>query len=140
MAAMMDRQDMLDDPRSATEEQRKYTEFVAVDAVLRDWILQRDFDEVCAALEKADIAYGPVLGPAEFAANEHVQARENLVTLEDGRGGRATVPAPVPMIDGKRPRIRWAAQALGESNEAVYRGLLGLAAEETQQLKDQGVI
>jgi crotonobetainyl-CoA:carnitine CoA-transferase CaiB-like acyl-CoA transferase len=34
----------------------------------------------------------------------------------------------------------WAAQALGESNEAVYRGLLGLAAEETQQLKDQGVI
>jgi crotonobetainyl-CoA:carnitine CoA-transferase CaiB-like acyl-CoA transferase len=140
MAKMMDRDDMLTDPRFATDEQRKYSGFPAVDAILRAWVLEHDFDEVCQAMEKAKLAYGPVFGPAEFAANEHVIARENLVTLDDGLGGKTTVPAPVPMVNGERPKIRWAAQPLGASNHSVYQGLLGKSADELRQLTEQGVI
>ncbi|GHF36118.1 crotonobetainyl-CoA:carnitine CoA-transferase CaiB-like acyl-CoA transferase [Amycolatopsis bartoniae] len=140
LVTLIGRPDFATDSRLATEKQRLYTGFPIVDEVLRAWIRERKLDEVLAALRKAEVACAAVNGPAEIIADEHVVARGNLVELDDGEGGKTVVQAPIPRFDGEVPPVRWPAQKLGASNDAVYRGLLGMSDAEIETLRDAGVI
>ena len=140
LVEMIGRPDFVDDPRFATEKQRVYTEFPVVDKALREWIRQRDLDEVLEHLRRADVACGAVNGPAEILADPHIAERGNIIQLDDGEGGKTTMQAPIPRFDGRVPQVRWPAQPLGASNRDVYEGLLGLSAEEVAALRENGVI
>jgi crotonobetainyl-CoA:carnitine CoA-transferase CaiB-like acyl-CoA transferase len=48
--------------------------------------------------------------------------------------------APFPRIDGLPPAAPSGAPRLGEHNDEVYRGLLGLSEPELQQLRDTEII
>lgn len=140
LVKMIGREDLLDDPRLATDFQRRYTGFPVVDSPLREWIRERRLEDVLAALRKADVACAPVNGPGDIMADPHVAARQNLVELDDGDGGKTTVQAPIPHFNGEVPQIRWPAQKLGESNDEVFVGLLGMSEEERASLRAKGVI
>jgi crotonobetainyl-CoA:carnitine CoA-transferase CaiB-like acyl-CoA transferase len=140
LVGIMGRPELLTDPRFDTEHRRKYVEFLAFDAILRQWVSEHDFDFVMEQFKVAGAAYGPVNGPAEILTDDHVIARENLVQLDDGEGGHTTVPAPLPKIDGQRPQVRWPAQKLGASNQQVFGDLLGLSSDEIKKLEHKGII
>lgn len=64
-----------------------------------------------------------------FAETEHPALG---VTLRD-------VSSPF-VFNGQRPQFDRPAPALGESNEDVYRGLLGMSAAELTSLREEGVV
>jgi crotonobetainyl-CoA:carnitine CoA-transferase CaiB-like acyl-CoA transferase len=56
------------------------------------------------------------------------------------KGGRLKIPAMVPKLSKTPGRTDWAGGEVGDFNDKVYGGLLGLSADEMAQLKERGVI
>ena len=54
--------------------------------------------------------------------------------------GEVVVPSPLPKLSETPGQIRSLGPGLGEHNEDVYGGLLGLSARELEKLKADGVV
>lgn len=107
----------------------------APDPVIRRWIKERNFDEVMKAFTDGGLPVSPIYNTADIVADEHVQARGNLVEIDDHQGARVRMQGIVPRLVNQPGEVRWAGEALGASNKAVYEDLLGLSGEEIERLK-----
>jgi formyl-CoA transferase len=135
----IDRPDLKDDPRFADNESR--VEHVEeLDAVIQDWMDDHTREEVLAAFEAAEATIAPVYNVADILADEHYQARDAVVTVDDEELGAATVQNAFPKFSGTPGEVRHLGSRLGAHNDAVYGDLLGYDAETIADLDDDGVI
>jgi crotonobetainyl-CoA:carnitine CoA-transferase CaiB-like acyl-CoA transferase len=111
-----------------------------LDSLVAQWIANRDFAPLLEALLDAGIPAAPVNDVAALFADPHVQARHSLETVEDPVLGPLRFVAPAPRLEGSPARIRSTGPALGAHNDEIYRGELGLRAEELVELRAAGVI
>ncbi len=75
----------------------------------------------------------------DLLESEQLRAREYFHEIEHPVAGRWTYPGPPVRMGG----VEWEegrAPLLGEHNDEVYRGELGLAAEELARLRAAGVV
>ena len=73
-------------------------------------------------------------------ADPQVRARDSIVTVDDPVLGPVKQQAPVPRLDRTPLAISRGAPRLGEHNEEVYIGLLGMDRREYDELARDGVI
>jgi crotonobetainyl-CoA:carnitine CoA-transferase CaiB-like acyl-CoA transferase len=66
--------------------------------------------------------------------------RGDLVTVDDPVAGRHRQQAPFPRLDGERPVAPSPAPQLGQHNEDVWCGLVGLTADELAGYRAEGII
>ncbi|WP_207539822.1 CaiB/BaiF CoA transferase family protein [Sabulicella rubraurantiaca] len=92
------------------------------------------------ALEAEKIGCGPINTLKDVFADPHVQAREMVATMRHGSGAEVTVIANPVKLSATPPTLRSAPPVLGEHNEAVLSGLLGMGAEEVAALREKGVV
>jgi benzylsuccinate CoA-transferase BbsF subunit len=111
-----------------------------LDAGLAGWTRERTPWEVTHILQRAGVAAFPVYGLAEQAADPHFQARGLLTRPEHPRIGAMEVYAHPIKLSGTPGEVTGTAPMLGEHNDQVFRELLGLAAEEIERLRAEGVI
>lgn len=137
------RPDLADDPRFADNPSRsRAADFL--DGAIGAWTARRTLDEAVAALVAAGVPAGPIYaaddiaGDPHFAARAMLEAHELAVTPDDRRAVR--FPGVVPKLSATPGGTAWLGPALGEHNEEVYRGLLGLSAERLAALREAGVI
>lgn len=139
MLQAIGRDDLLDDPRFATArgraEHRDY-----LDAILMPWLLDRTRAEAFKQLQRYRVMCAPILTAEEILADEQLRERGYFVDVEHPVAG--TLPYPgAPFIMSETPfAIRRPAPLLGEHNEEVYVGELGLTREELLSLYAGGVI
>ena len=98
------------------------------------------WDALLAVCEAHEVPIAPILSIPEIYAEPHYAARGNFVRLEDGEGGEVVLPAPVPRLSITPGRLTSPGPRLGEANDEVYRGRLGLSAAELKALAAAGVI
>jgi crotonobetainyl-CoA:carnitine CoA-transferase CaiB-like acyl-CoA transferase len=132
------RADIGDDQRFATRANCRVN-YKAADAVLREWCASMDRTAAIATLTAAEIPCAPVNSAADLAADPHVRER-NLVEVLDHRGQPLLMPGVVPRLAGNPGQVRWAGEELGASNRDVYCGLLGLGANELDELVSAGIV
>jgi crotonobetainyl-CoA:carnitine CoA-transferase CaiB-like acyl-CoA transferase len=77
---------------------------------------------------------------ADIAADPHMDARGDLLTVDDPVAGPLKQQAPFPRLDGERPRPPSGAPELGTHNEEVWCGLMGLSSGEMADYRENGVI
>ncbi len=77
---------------------------------------------------------------ADVFSDPQVAARENLVSVPDGKGGEVRMVNVMPKLSRTPGRIRHAGRPLGADNEEVYGNLLGLSSQEVRSLRDRGVL
>ncbi|MEK7362327.1 MAG: CoA transferase, partial [candidate division NC10 bacterium] len=71
----------------------------------------------------------------------HLKARENIVAVPNPLGGLLHMVGVVPRLSLTPGRIRSVGPlSVGENNDEIYRGRLGLSAEEFAALQQKGVI
>jgi benzylsuccinate CoA-transferase BbsF subunit len=131
--------DLLADPRLATEVGRR-ARHDALDAAIAAWTRQRPADETAAALQAVGIAATPTLTVADVLADEHLAARGFIGEVERLEGGTRRTLGVAWLVGGQRPDQYRRPPRVGEDNEYVFKGLLGLDDEEYTRLVAEEIV
>ncbi|MGH3757496.1 CaiB/BaiF CoA transferase family protein [Actinophytocola sp.] len=133
------RSDLIDDPRFATNAAR-LENADEVDALIAEWIAERDSAEVLDAFVKAEAAMGPVLSVEDIMNDPHFQARQVVVDMPHPTLGTVKVQDVVPRMASNPGYLRWVGRPLGADNDWWYRQELGMSEAEFIELKRREVI
>jgi formyl-CoA transferase len=132
------REDLLNDPRFATNQARSENQD-ALDDVLKPWISQRTKQEVMETLGNAGIPAGAVFDTDELLNDQFLRQNGMFGTVDHPVRGKVTIPGwPVRMSDSKVPLK--SAPLLGQDNDAIYGELLGCSPDEVKSLRAEEVI
>jgi formyl-CoA transferase len=132
------REDLLDDPRFATNLDR-HANTDAVDELLKPWIAQRTKREVMETLGQAGIPAGAVFDTNELLNDPFLREDGMFATIDHPVRGEVTMPGwPVKMSQSKVPLK--SAPLLGQDNAGVYGELLGCTPEQLATLRAAEVI
>ena len=111
-----------------------------IEAAIAAWTATRSPDEAMASLQKAGVAAGAVRHPMELLDDPHLKARGFWQWIERAYVGRHPQPSPPYREDGAPIAVRTPAATLGQYNEEVLMGLLGLSQTEMARLAHNSVI
>ncbi len=141
---IMGRPDMKQDPRYADNPSR-VKNMPALDAEIGEWTKQFTLEELEEMIAGADIPSTRIYDTADIAADPQFLERGMVQPVADARLGEVLHPGVVPLMgDGAKDLsgggIKWAGPRIGEHNEDVLGGLLGLDAAEIERLKKENVI
>jgi crotonobetainyl-CoA:carnitine CoA-transferase CaiB-like acyl-CoA transferase len=112
-----------------------------IDELLAEWCATRTTGEIVERLWSAGVPAAAVVHPSEQLAFEQLQARGFFETVDrafSGRSVHVTFPFRLPADEGRRHRQP--APTLGQHNDEVLGGLLGLSDDELADLRAAGVI
>ncbi|HEX2464526.1 MAG TPA: CoA transferase, partial [Thermoanaerobaculia bacterium] len=126
--------------RFATAAGRKANED-AIDRGLAEWTVLRDRDLLANKLLNLGIPAAPIYDVGEVLESPQLIARGFWQWMEREWMGRQPNPSmPYRAAGGGPCGIDFPSPVLGQHNEAVLRGILGLANEEIEALRAAGVI
>jgi crotonobetainyl-CoA:carnitine CoA-transferase CaiB-like acyl-CoA transferase len=111
-----------------------------VDALLAPWLMSLDKATIFEKTQAHRIPAGPVNTFRDVVEDPHLRDRGYFVTVDREDTGPLTYPG-APYRLSKTPwAIRRPAPRLGEHNEAIYSGRLGVSREELRLLGQMGMI
>lgn len=130
----------IDDPRY--RDRRQITEQYPqeVDALMAPWLKSRDKATIVAETQGQRIPVGPVNTMKDVAEDAHLHARQYFVTVERHDMGPLTYPCAPYRLSQTPWAIRCPAPRLGEQNEEIYGGRLGVSRAELVFLGQTGII
>lgn len=117
------------DPRFATNRDR-VAHVEALDAALQEAIARFDRVALIERLEAGDAVVAPVNSVADVLADPHIQARENVVTVNDKQLGPMRMQAPAGQFSRTPQRVRHTGASVGEHTREVLIDELGFTEEE----------
>jgi crotonobetainyl-CoA:carnitine CoA-transferase CaiB-like acyl-CoA transferase len=129
---------------AATDEAMRATLAKVVDGAGDDavatWTRQRSANEAMETLQRAGVVAGAVRHPVELIDDPHLAARGFWQWMERAYVGRHPQPSPAYREAGAPVAVTTPAATLGQYNEAVLSGVLGLPPAEIERLTRAGVI
>jgi len=111
-----------------------------VDAHVGEWTAKHDRAELLRICEEAQVPCGPVYSIDEIFEDPQYQARGNILKMQDERIGELPIPNLVPRLSDTPGSVNWLGPRLGEHNDEVFKGLLGMSDDEMRRLAAEGVI
>ena len=139
LCRLLGREDLLADPRYATNQQRMLHQ-PELNAIVAAWIAARPAREVVRELSEAGVAVAPVYSNRDIAEDAHFAARQAICRVTDEDFGSVAVPCVVPRLSATPGEARSAGPAAGAHNAEVYGDWLGLSDAERAALERGGVI
>lgn len=138
LAKLMGREELIADPRFLKGADRKANE-EALEAIVTQWTSSLTSEQAISMLENASIPCAPVKSLGEMVEDEHIKARNSIISCDyPGIGDYPMAASPIRFRGRKQPVVR--APLLGEHNEDVFSELLSYSAEQVQLLKEEGVL
>jgi crotonobetainyl-CoA:carnitine CoA-transferase CaiB-like acyl-CoA transferase len=136
----LERPDWAQDPRFATLAAR-LANAGALDALVEEWTADRDAYDVMSSLQAVGIAAGVVQNVEDqFRRDPQLASRrffEEIEHLAKGSVVATGIPLGLTATPGGTDR---SGAAMGQDNEAVFGGLLGMTPEEIRAHVDVGAI
>jgi len=134
----MDQPEMAADERFATNEGRVEHE-PEIDAIIAQWTGSMDSTQALSLLDEARVPSGPIYSVTDMMADKHFIAR-GLFEEVDVNGKPLKIPAMVPKLSDTPGRTDWAGPEVGAFNQEIYGDLMGLSAQDIEELRSQGII
>ena len=135
----MQRPDLLTDPRFEDQRDRRKN-YEAIHEIVGEWVGALTLEQVQHLLDKHGVPATKVNATSDVIANEHVLAREQVVNVPSKQHGELPQPGVVPRLSKTPGAVKHRAPTLGEHNQEIYGGLLGISDAELEQLASDGVI
>ncbi len=141
MLKMMGYDELADDPEYAAPMFATDKAEIRME-LLQLWAEEQTVKDAEKALVAADVPCGPVLSIPQVLKDRQIWEREVMMEteLDEPAGKKMLVPGPTIIKFSKTPTTAGKIPGLGEHNEEIYRGILGLGDEELAQLKAEKVI
>jgi formyl-CoA transferase len=135
---LIGRPELADDAEWATP-QARLPKLAKMFQLIEEWTTTLPKWQVLEELNAQSIPCGPILSTKEIIEDVSLAANDMVVEVEHPeRGSYVTVGSPLKLSDS--PVDITASPLLGEHNEEIYIGELGLGDEELRLLKSGGVI
>jgi len=139
LARAMDQPELAEDARyAATPARLEHRQ--QVNDIVSAWTSSLGRDAVLARLREGEVPSGPIHSIADIFEDPQFAARENIVRVGDHRADPIAIPATMPLLSATPGGVDSLGPALGEHNEEIYDGLLGLEPGERAALARRGVI
>lgn len=135
----MGREDLIVDPRFDSMS-RRLENASEIQAIVAAWVETHTLEEVCTILVEAEVPVSKIYNIRDIFEDPHYQERGNLIEVEDPGVGRVRTQGVTPRFSATPGGVVRPAPTLGQHNEEIYCGLLGLAAEELGRLREEGVV
>jgi formyl-CoA transferase len=139
LAGVMGQPGLADKERYATHGARG-AYMAELDDLIAAWTATVDADELLRRLHADGVPAGRIYRAKDMFADPHFAAREAIIRLAHPEFGELPMHGVFPRLSATPGRVRHPGPALGEHNEDVYRGLLGLDSTEMAKLTAAGVI
>ncbi len=139
LATVMGRDDWLADPRLTTHEKR-WEHVDELNAALAAWIEAEPVDELCRKLDEGKLAYSFIYSIEDIMKDPHYQARGTITSVPDDKIGPVRMAGVIPKFSATPEQAIACAPDLGQHNNEVYGGLLGLTPERIAALGKAGVL
>ena len=107
---------------------------------LEEWTRERTPWEVTEALQGEGVAAFPSLSADQLMADRHLAARGSFPEVSHPEKGRQLGVGPPWRFSETPARLDGWTPSLGEDNEAVFHGMLGMPLEEVRRLQETQVI
>jgi crotonobetainyl-CoA:carnitine CoA-transferase CaiB-like acyl-CoA transferase len=112
----------------------------AIHTILGAWVKDRSLDECQATLDRVGVPATKVNTIGDIVHDPHFIDREQVLEVESADFGPLLQPGIVPRLSATPGRVAGRAPLLGEHNEEIYVGLLGLDKAEYERHREAGVI
>lgn len=130
---------LADDPRFGDNALRTENH-AELEPLLGEVLVGKTVAEWCVILGAAGVPSGPLHNVGQVFHDEQIAAREMIVELEHPVAGPQLMPNS-PLKFSQTPiELSAPAPLLGQHTEEILAGMLGLAADEIEALRDAGVI
>ncbi|GAA4528927.1 CaiB/BaiF CoA transferase family protein [Nonomuraea ferruginea] len=139
LAQVMGAKELADDERYATHGARG-EHMAELDELISAWTVTYPADELLRLLHDGGVPAGRIYTAEDMFADPHFEAREAIVRVPHPDFGEVAMQNVVPKLSGTPGRVRSAGPALGQHNDEVYGGLLGLSPQEIAGLSTAGII
>ncbi|MFK4104541.1 CoA transferase, partial [Streptomyces sp. NPDC019531] len=135
---LIGRPELATDPEWATP-QARLPKLAKMFQLIEEWTTTLPKWQVLQHLNTHSIPCGPILSPKEIIEDASLAANDMIVEVEHPqRGTFTTVGNPLKLSDS--PTTITTPPLLGQHNQEIYIGELGLSHDELPLLKEQGVI
>ncbi len=121
--------------------EQDHREIEELESSIQRFFLTLTKREIYAQGLKRRIFLAPVASVADIAADEQLKARDFWVTVpHDTLGRTLTFPGPFAKLSATPIGAPTRAPRIGEHNDEIYRGLLGITGDRLSQLRSLGAI
>ncbi len=118
-----------------------HKEIAELESTIQSFFLTMNKREIYAEGLKRRIFLAPVANAADIAADQQLKSRDFWVTVpHDTLGRTLTFPGPFAKMTATPIGATTRAPRIGEHNDEIYRGLLGLAPDRIASLRAAGAI
>jgi benzylsuccinate CoA-transferase BbsF subunit len=113
----------------------------ALDDAISAWTAERDHDEAMDRLQRAGVIAAAVHNPKQVLLDPHLKERGYFQAVDTKTHGTRPVPRQVgARFSAFETDSARTSPKLGEHNEEILKGLLGMSDAEVAELKEKGVI
>ena len=139
LTGVMGKPELAADERYATHGARG-ANMAELDGLIAAWTATQEADGLLARLHESGVPAGRIYRAQDMFADPHFAAREAIVRLAHPTLGDLPMQTVFPRLSATPGRVRHAGPELGEHNDDIYRGLLGLGDGQLADLANDGVI
>ncbi|KMO18534.1 CoA-transferase [Methylobacterium platani JCM 14648] len=139
LAAAMGRPELAADPRYATHTERGQRQ-AELDALIAAWTATLDREELGRILDEAGVPRGDIYRAPEMLEDAHFKARKTIVDVAHPLFGSLKMQNVAPRLSANPGRVVTAGPELGQHNDEIFRGLLGLGPDDLARLVADKVI
>lgn len=111
-----------------------------LDELMATWTRGYTAHELMTALQAAGVAAMPSFSAEEILSDPHVNARELTTVVDHPVMGKKVVLNPPWKLSATPARVKRASPLLGEHNQEIFAGLLGMSPTEISELQEAKII
>ncbi|OGO02043.1 MAG: hypothetical protein A2Y90_05570 [Chloroflexi bacterium RBG_13_52_12] len=135
----MGREDLIDTPLGANQNAR-FQHRQEIDDVIGAWVKTKNTQEIQDILKKADVPCTRLPSFDEVCNDPQLLSRNMIIEVEQSISGKVKVPGSLFKMSKTPGKIDYPAPFLGENNQEVLSGMLGLSEQEITRLDEEGII
>lgn len=139
LASVMGRPALAGDERFATHGARG-ANATELDSIIAAWTASQPADTLLEQLTSGGVPAGRIYRARDMLADPHFAARQAIIRVAHPEFGELAMQDVFPRLSQTPGSVRHPGPALGEHNDEVYRGLLGLDDQEITRLREAGAI
>ncbi|MSQ87024.1 MAG: CoA transferase [Alphaproteobacteria bacterium] len=139
LAEAMGQPELGTDARYATHAARGQRQ-KELDDVIAAWTKTKTVKELEGLMDKASVPSGLIYRAPEMLADAHFKAREAIVEVADKTLGKLKMQNTFPKLSATPGKVRWTGPDLGEHNEEIFGGILGMDSKTMKEYQERGII